>query len=265
MELTGEQHIYGYLHQNFAWVLWAGARYLSESITLGTPTPPPWLGKDTEEGFTMVQLDKEDFLLKQLGKLSTKDGNKDISTEALISSRQVREETGNDFPLVCYCVLTGVQIYLKSENMLKSEQYIRVFKSLLPESLHRFIARGHEDLTSVEYRITSLASHHTWPNRSNSMCIEFIDDNQIKIQTNQINLPSRLPSLTSKIIKAVDEPAFTESVLEKRIKVLVEEWKNKVQCLQKMRQNQDTTKLKKVLGLQAHDQPLISYWISHLS
>lgn len=264
MDLTGEQHIYGYLHQNFAWVLWAGARYLSESITLGTPSAPPWLGKETEEGFTMVQLDNEDFLLKQLGKLSTKDGNNE-TPEIRISSRQVSEETGENFTLICFCVLTGVQIFLMGDP-LKTGQYLRVFKSLLPESLHRLVTKIPDAAITQEYRIISLSSHQTCPECSNSLCIDFLDnDNQLRIRNNQVNLPPRLPSLVAKIVKAVNEPAFTESVLAKRIKVLVEEWKNKVQCLQKMRQNQDTTKLRKVLGLQTHDQPLVNYWMGYLN
>lgn len=261
MDLTGEQHIYGYLHQNFAWVLWAGARYLSESITLGTPSAPPWMGKETEEGFTMVQLDKEDFLLKQLGKLSTK-GKQE---ETRISTRQVSEESGDDFPLILFSLLTGVTIYLVGECS-RTDPYKKVFKTLLPESLHRFFSEDFENANiPSECRIISISLAETVPQSPNILCIDFLDDNQLKIRNNQINLPPRLPSLVTKIVKAVNEPAFTESVLEKRIKVLVEEWKNKVQCLQKMRQNQDTTKLKKVLGLQTHDQPLVSYWMGCLN
>uniref|UniRef100_A0A336MZ16 CSON008770 protein n=1 Tax=Culicoides sonorensis TaxID=179676 RepID=A0A336MZ16_CULSO len=254
LDLTGEQHIYGYLHQNFAWLLWAGARYLSESITLGTPSPPPWLGKETEEGFTMVQLDKEDFLLNKMGKLTLTDDNIEGSEENRKSIGQVKEETDDDFPLICYCILTGVRIVIIG-NPKRAHSYISAFKSLLPESLHHMVLMNANNLTD-NHRIIHLHGK-TCTDSQSGLIIELLNEDEMKLKINQVNLPSRLPSLVSKIVKAVNEQAFTESVLEKRIRVLVEEWKNKINCLQKMRQNQDTTKLKKVLGIQTHDQALL--------
>lgn len=62
-KLTGEKHIFAILHSHFAWVLLWGSRYLTETVTLGSPTVPPWVERETEEGFAMVQVDKVVFSL----------------------------------------------------------------------------------------------------------------------------------------------------------------------------------------------------------
>lgn len=77
-----------------------------------------------------------------------------------------------------------------------------------------------------------------------------------------ISLP--VPTLLQKIAKAVDEELFTDTVLDKQLRALVEEWKNKVVCLRKMSSNQDVAKIKKIMGIQQQDQVLITYWYSHL-
>lgn len=103
-----------------------------------------------------------------------------------------------------------------------------------------------------------------------------------------------VPCLLTKILKAIDEKLLTDVVLLKQIRALVEEWKkyvvedyrvrmkfvckhwlvlvlfllslsnhSKVTCLQTISSNQDLAKVKKVLGVQAHDQTLITYWSSN--
>lgn len=64
----------------------------------------------------------------------------------------------------------------------------------------------------------------------------------------------------TKILNAVDEKMFTNVILDKFIKALIEEWKNKIVCLS--HQHEDTTKLKRTLGIQAHDEMLVTYWLS---
>lgn len=123
MELTGEEHIYAILHAHFAWLLWAGARYLSESITLGSPTIPPWLGNEIEEGFTMVHIDKEDFLVKRLGRLSF---------ENSLSLRVFRGLSS--FRGVLNAVLTGQQVVVRAVD--GGAALARGLCSLLPDAMH---------------------------------------------------------------------------------------------------------------------------------
>lgn len=72
-----------------------------------------------------------------------------------------------------------------------------------------------------------------------------------------------MPILINKICKTVTEPILTDEVADKRIKVLVEEWKNKVQVLQKVRVT-DLARVKRVLGIQAQDLPIVDYWSRYL-
>ena len=104
MQLTGEKHIFAQIHSYFTWILWAGARYLTESITLGSPTVPPWISKNTEDGFSLVQIDKEDWLLNRLGCDET------CFEEDDISFRHCKEILRADFLSACYCVIVGIQV-----------------------------------------------------------------------------------------------------------------------------------------------------------
>lgn len=101
-ELTGEPNIYAELHTRFTWILWAGARCLSESLTLGSPTVPPFVGRDTEEGFSLVQMDKEGWLLNKYGA--------DSEDDEFYSLRKCKEILRSDFVPVCYCVIVGLQV-----------------------------------------------------------------------------------------------------------------------------------------------------------
>lgn len=117
--LTGEKNIFGILHSHFASLLWSGARYLTENITLGSPQAPPWLGKETEEGFAMVQIDKEEFLLKRLGFENYMTNDDEDENHLLqqdrdntLTLRDCKNILGSDFIPACYCVIVGLQVKL---------------------------------------------------------------------------------------------------------------------------------------------------------
>jgi folliculin len=64
----------------------------------------------------------------------------------------------------------------------------------------------------------------------------------------------------TKILHAIDEKLFTNIILDKFVKALIEEWKNKIICLS--HQHDDLTKLKRTLGIQPQDETLVNYWLS---
>lgn len=163
MELTGEVHIYGILHSHFSWLLWAGARYLSESITLGSPSIPPWLGSEIEEGFTMVHIDKEDYLMKKLGKLSTNDNQ-----VVPLPAKRLKEELNDLFDTACYCVLTGVPIIIircDSTGNFYARCIAKSFQLFLPELLHNLI-RLEDGNYDSQYKIQVLSMTRTVPEGS---------------------------------------------------------------------------------------------------
>lgn len=115
--LTGQPNIFAYIHSHFTWLLWAGARHLTETITLGTPTVPPWIAMDTEEGFSIVQMDKEDWLLKKFensqahgSAAATAAGNAEESNQC--SLRMCKNILNSHFIAACYCVVVGIQVTL---------------------------------------------------------------------------------------------------------------------------------------------------------
>ncbi|XP_055621573.1 folliculin isoform X2 [Toxorhynchites rutilus septentrionalis] len=263
-ELTGKESIFAYLHAHFSFVLWAGVRYLTESITLGSPSVPPWLGRDTEEGFTMVQTDKEGYMLRRmgLGKAEDESNQIDERTKAKYSLRMFRQILKSDFPSVCFCVLTGIQIVIRGP-FVKGACLVRNLKKLIPEPLHKLVrARAESYKAANECRIINLSQDAVAPNPSAGiMRIDLVDDRN---KDTVAVCVWEVPMLLQKITKAVDEELFTDLVLDKHLRALIEEWKNKVVCIRKMSSNQDVAKIKRIMGIQPQDQTLITYWYSHL-
>lgn len=101
IELTGESNVFALMHSHFTWILSTGARYLTEIVTIGTPTVPPWIGDD-EDGFSLVQMDNEEWLIKRLG---IHDDH-----EEQFSLRKCREILKSDFVAACYCTIVGIQV-----------------------------------------------------------------------------------------------------------------------------------------------------------
>lgn len=106
--LTGQRNIFAYIHSHFTWILWAGARYLTETITLGSPTVPPWIAHDTEDGFAVVQMDNEEWLLKKFNGAHAQN-SVDIDCEQY-SLRDCKDMLSSHFVAACYCALIGIQV-----------------------------------------------------------------------------------------------------------------------------------------------------------
>lgn len=140
-------------------------------------------------------------------------------------------------------------------------EFTKYFKDFLPSAIHRFIVESNKYVPSSKAKILCLPSDAVLPN--NNFCrIELNNELTPTLIKCPIELPSKLPALMTKILNAIDEKLFTSIILEKFIIALIEEWKNKAICLS--HQHDDKSKLKKTLGIQAHDELLVNYWISAL-
>lgn len=214
-ELTGEKNVFAHLHSHFCWLLLGGARYLSEQVTIGSPIAPPWLGHDTEEGFTMIQVDKEEWLLRKRSKFN--DGQ-DIE-----SIRQFFNTYQSDFVQAAFCALTGITLVVRGGD-LRGQLLARGFSKLLPDNFaHRI------DLNAKKFdpdkRILCLPSDSAVPQCSSKLCIvECLISGAIATKWSG-ELPSKLPDMLQKVIKFCDEKMFNLETLEQRLKVLVHEWK----------------------------------------
>lgn len=100
IELTGQQNIFAFIHSHFAWILWMGARCLTENITIGLPLINP--NNNKLDPYTLVQLKNRDNVTK---KLYIENCN-----EQGDFMRKCSQLLGEHFPAACYCALIGTQV-----------------------------------------------------------------------------------------------------------------------------------------------------------
>lgn len=253
-ELTGESNIFAHLHSMFSWVLWSGSRYYTEIVTLGTPSTPAALYKDVEDGYGFVQIDKEEFLLQNYSRESRSDVFS--SFDSSFNLRSLKSITASNFEKILYYSLVGVQIVIRGDS---SFEFAKYFKDYLPTALHRFILESTKYSASNKSRILCLPRDAVVV--ANNVCrIDFTSDPSKLVIKCPIDLPTKLPALMVKILHAVNENIFSNVILDKFIRALVEEWKNKVICLS--HQHDDMSKLKRTLGIQAQDEMLVNFWLN---
>lgn len=250
-ELVGEQHIFAHLHSLFSWILWAGGRYFTEVLTLGSPSLPV----SNSDGFAFISIDKEEFMMQNFPSLPESDNIYDNE----YGLRNLKQVSKNGFNQLLYCSLVGIQIVIRGPN----NDFYKYFKEFLPQAFHRLIIESTKYIPAHKCKILTLPSDVIIP--QNNVCrVEFLNDNQYTptLIKCPIELPQKLPALMTKIIYAVDEKLFSNHTMCKFINALIEEWKNKIICLS--HQHDDLSKLKKVLGIQPNDEKLTEYWLSVL-
>lgn len=224
----------------FSWVLWSGSRYYTETLTLGV-TPP------TPAALYTSQIDKEDFLSR----------SEVFAPFDNFNLRSLKSVTGLNFQRILYYSLVGMQIVIRGDS---SSEFGNYFKDFLPYPLHRYIVESTKYSSSSKSKILCLPRDAVVV--ANNVCRVDLTNDKLKptVKCSIDLLPAKLPALMVKILNAVDENMFSNGILNKFIRALVEEWKNKVICLS--HQHDDMSKLKKTLGIQAQDEMLINYWLS---
>lgn len=185
-ELTGEPNIFAHLHAHFSWILWAGSRYYTECLTLGNPTVPALYKTETEEGFALLQMDKEEFLMKKFENCDSLDeaaSNRFSDFDNMNCARKLKNLTENYFEVVCYCVLVGVQIIASGPQEV-CENLVQCIRKILPSDLHRFITENSSKyLPPSKARILTLTESVTIPNNVPHVCrIEFKDSNGVNVR-----------------------------------------------------------------------------------
>lgn len=98
VQLTGIPNVFGQIHLWFTWVLIAASKEISEHSV--TPFNfSPWLGGETDEGFTLVQINDTENI-----------------SQVIPAGKVIRDIYKKldpiKFKTICFCVLTGVQVYL---------------------------------------------------------------------------------------------------------------------------------------------------------
>ncbi|XP_073837537.1 folliculin [Musca autumnalis] len=262
VELTGEENIFAILHTHFSWLLLAGSRFLTEHVTFGNL---PWLPPQSTSHPPQQRLTYNITTLPMIQKYETLDDPEEFYS--LIHIKQLLKKT--EFISLCYCALTGVKIIVRGDAR-RTFYFMMCLKKLLPDQMHTLIRvdAQHQHSISADYKIISISNEIAVPIASASVFrVDFLpetdDGNDILVKWPG-TVPNKLPDLLVKLLKAVNETRFTELVLNRHTKVLVEEWKNKVICLNHAKSTNGQNKLKRVLGVQPQDQALINYWSAHL-
>lgn len=195
-ELTDEENVFARLHSHFTWILWAGARYLTETVTLGgvLAIPSQWSSaidntnnnntkinksnknsKNKKESFVVVQMDRDDWVSTAYFDSNRFDDVDD--NEITYSFRKCRELLKSQFIAVCYCTIIGIQIVIRGKSK-KSYAIIKCLKKLIPEALHKLTrCDSRRYVPTNECRILSVTEDAAVPQPcSNIFRIDFNGD-----------------------------------------------------------------------------------------
>lgn len=110
VELTGQKNIFAYIHSHFAWILWMGARCLTENINIGLPLLNSTNNK--LDPFTLIQLKNRDNITKKLSI---------DNTEHFDFFRKCSQTLGEHFTGACYCAMVGIQVKHSSKLIVVSD------------------------------------------------------------------------------------------------------------------------------------------------
>lgn len=101
IELTGQKNVFAYIHSHFSWILWMGARCLTENINIGLP----FLNQSNHalDPYTLVQLRNRESITKRL---SIENDNEHIDFIRKCSQLLGAEH----FTAACYCAIVGIQV-----------------------------------------------------------------------------------------------------------------------------------------------------------
>lgn len=97
VQLTGLPDVFAQIHLWFTWILIAASKETSEH-NVTPPNLSPWLGSETDEGFTLVQINNTSTLPQAVNSGKT--------------FRELYRKTDlTKFKMICYCILLGKQVF----------------------------------------------------------------------------------------------------------------------------------------------------------
>ncbi|PSN57758.1 hypothetical protein C0J52_00340 [Blattella germanica] len=133
IELTGNEHVFPWLHLKFTWLLKAGADRLVEKIVEGLPTPDLTVDfynhQETEEGFTLVTAKPVHSPVLELEASASHETSQNAP---VISNLRHLHEILDPIPFLslAYCLMVGRQIVLVPRSCyraaLNSDQYLDI-------------------------------------------------------------------------------------------------------------------------------------------
>ncbi|KAK7868145.1 hypothetical protein R5R35_003021 [Gryllus longicercus] len=279
-ELSSDENIFAKLHWWFTWLLRAGAERLVEKVSEGLPgqaTTIEWDKfhyevADMEEGFTLVSAKERHCPVQEL-----EASGEVLSHKPAISNvRQLREILGRQqFIILAFCFMTGHQIVVRGQPQELVSSIIRCLKVLVPRSCYRAVLQSEEYMDTSHCNILGLNPWAAAPQPSSAIArldilppLDKTDTYELQKYNYKLTwggkLPSKCPTVLTKMEKALDNPKLADTVLQYHFVALKEEWLNIAKVLKQVHQPigqfQDMSNLLHALGAQEQDKALLTFW-----
>ncbi len=266
-DLTCDKNIFQYLHKYFAWILKASGQRFCESFVQGPPVRDISITDDE----------------KQLAE--------PVESPVFASLRQIFKIIPlESFKLIAYHVVIGDQLIVRGKNSNAVTSFLEVFKDLLPEGCCRAISYADEYQDSWKCNFLGIAQEVEIPDHILSsnlyVLVEvFSASSQMENDTESASRNQdlhgltmdvkaspiqSLPSYLVKVLNALQDEDFSDSVFKVMLSSLKGEWMNKVKVMFQFtkagsRTSAEKVKLLKVLNAKPEDEILLKFWMTFLS
>ncbi|KAI5637869.1 vesicle coat protein involved in golgi to plasma membrane transport domain-containing protein [Phthorimaea operculella] len=236
MQLTGNEDIFKHLHTHFTWMLKAGALNYSETLytsqSLLHKLDPQTNKGIFEPNACSIPSQDECMPIRRL--------------ESLIGK--------NVFRILLYCVLTGVEVIIKS-TQTDPNSVIKGLSRLQP-------VPSYENCSRIR-----IPSDDKAVIPSATVCVLEETENSNFTCKWPGALPNKCPTVMHRIESAMANPKFSDDVLHQQIKSLLLEWLGIATSVKAAvdasgAKSEAVVNLNRILGVTPHDEVLVNYWIS---
>ncbi|CAH0398877.1 unnamed protein product [Chilo suppressalis] len=232
-QLTGDEDVFIRLHSHFSWMLKAGGLTYSETLhtshdMLKKLNPETTKNSIFSANACNVPSDDECIPLRFLENMLSK----------------------SVFQILLYCTLTRINIIVRSDCD-QADNIVKAINRLTPMNLNSpnvTVCSDNEQLTPTD----------------NICIVEGAENNYSCIWTGV--LPSKCPTLMTRIENAINNSKFNDTVLHQHVKSLLLEWLGIVKAVKSAIDASGPTSdavvnLKKVFGVTPQDDVLVKSWV----
>ncbi|KAJ9591168.1 hypothetical protein L9F63_002285 [Diploptera punctata] len=279
LELTGNEHVFAWLHLQFTWLLKAGANRLVEKIVEGLPTPDLTVDfynhQETEDGFTLVSAKKVHSPVLELEASASHETSQ--NSPVINDLRHLHEILGPiPFLSLAYCLMVGKQIVIRGQPAGLIASIANCLKMLVPRSCYQAALNSDQYLDVSQCNVLGVEPHVAVPQPSPDILRLDILQPGDQAQYNNANkynykttwgdkLPSKCPTLLLMMEKAIENTKLNNSAMHYHFVALKEEWLNIAKVVRRIEhwnpgQPQDVTSLLQAMGAQEQDRGLLEFW-----
>lgn len=274
-EITNEKHVFARIHMWLVWILSAGARHFVEILPMNLLDEELSYNLEnhveTEEGFTLGNarspvnlnlISEETIVIPEFSEVSNKSPMsilKDLMD--ILGKEQFRQ--------ILYSSLTGVQILVRGPRSQTLES-LYALSSLVPRACQRIQTQATEYMDPNTCNFIGVSTSVAVPLPCINVCRLDIIPAEHRTENTSSHvvrwtgtLPTKLPTLLTKMEKSFDNEKLGEPVLKAHFTALQVEWANIAKVVHAMRgrgHRGDLSGLMMSLGAGPHDQKLLDAW-----